>query len=168
MKSYLIAVLPVFVLFLGCGNQDSGGKEGPNTDGSAFLLKSEPASSVGISQAKKDVKDGDSVTLVGRIGGSKEPFNATLANFTIVDLDIPHCPPEEGCPHPWDYCCTQNQVTTGSASVDIVGTDGEIVASEPKSLLGVKELDVVVVEGTAKLSESGQLSVLAKKVFVRK
>ncbi len=49
-------------------------------------------------------------SLSGRIGGSEKPFVDGLAAFTIVDLKVPYCADDEGCPTPWDYCCNQKDV----------------------------------------------------------
>lgn len=50
----------------------------------------------------------------------------------------------------------------------IIGPDGKPVATGAKELLGVKELQTVVVKGTAKRDEAGNLTVLASGIFVKK
>lgn len=139
----------------------------PSAEGAAYLAKAEPADGKGVGEVKEAAKDGDEVTLVGRIGGSAEPFVDGLAAFTIVDPLIPHCAPEEGCPTPWDYCCETDKLPANSATVKLVGADGKPVATGAKELLGVKELNVVVVRGKAKRDDAGNLTVLADEVFIR-
>ena len=74
---------------------------------------------------------------------------------------------DEGCPTPWDYCCTQDQVKDNIATVKLVDAEGKPVTDDARKLLGVKELSVVVAEGTARRDESGNLTVAATKIFVR-
>jgi hypothetical protein len=113
------------------------------------------------------VADGDAVTVVGTIGGSTEPFVDGLAAFTIVDPKVPYCAPEEGCPTPWDYCCTQDQVKDNIATIKIVDEQGSAVTADARQLLGVQELSTVVVKGTATRDDNGNLTVAATEVFVR-
>ena len=154
---------------VGCSSSDDAQDAETNTASvdSRYLADSEPAGAMPVGDARVSVKDAESVTLVGRIGGSTEPFVEGLAAFTIVDLKVPHCPPEEGCPTPWDYCCTQDQVKDNIATVKIVDDAGSPVGDDARKLLGVKELTTVVVEGTAKRDDAGNLTVAATRVFVR-
>ena len=48
-----------------------------------------------------------------------------------------------------------------------MGSDGKPVATDARELLGVKELDTLVVQGKAQRDDSGNLTILASKVFVR-
>ena len=107
------------------------------------------------------------MTLVGIIGGSSKPFVDGLAAFTIVDPKVPYCSADEGCPTPWDYCCTQDQVKGNIATVKIVDDTGKPVAVDARKMLNVKELSTVVVQGTARRDDQGNLTVAASQVFVR-
>lgn len=132
-----------------------------------YVVAVEPAGAVPVGDARKSAKDGETVVLVGHIGGSKAPFVDGLAAFTIVDPKVPWCHPGEGCPTPWDYCCTQNDVQDNIATVKVVNEAGKPVSGDARTLLGVKELSLVVVEGKAGRDAEGNLSVLASRVFVR-
>jgi hypothetical protein len=134
---------------------------------SQYVANSEPEGAVPVGEARESVEDEQAVTLVGTIGGSSEPFVDGLAAFTIVDPKVPYCSPDEGCPTPWDYCCTQDQVKDNIATVKIVDASGSPVATDARSLLNVKELSTVVVQGIARRDEQGNLTVAANKVFVR-
>jgi len=90
-----------------------------------------------------------------------------LAAFTIVDPKVPYCQPEEGCPTPWDYCCTQDQVKENIATVKIMDDSGQLVTGDARRVLGVKELSTVVVQGEAQRDDQGNLTIAASKVFVR-
>ena len=131
------------------------------------MVDSEPAGAIPVGEARESTEDGQDVTLVGLIGGSSDPFVEGLAAFTIVDPKVPYCAPDEGCPTPWDYCCTQDQVKDNIATVKIVDEVGRPVVHGARGLLGVKELSTVVVKGKAKRDDQGNLTVSANQVFVR-
>lgn len=50
----------------------------------------------------------------------------------------------------------------------IVDDNGMLVRADAKQLLGVKELATVVVSGQAQRDEAGNLTVLAKGVYIKK
>ena len=159
-----------FVVIIGCAKQDSNNetKVVSEPTGKQFLLTGEPDYTIPVGTARLNAKDGDAVALLGHIGGTTEPFVSGLAAFTIVDPKVAYCPAECGCPTPWDYCCAENEVKENIATVKIVDEKGKLVSEAAKPLLGVKELSLVVVQGTAKRDEQGNLSVLAEKLFVKK
>jgi hypothetical protein len=51
--------------------------------------------------------------------------------------------------------------------VKVVDAEGNVVKSDAKSLLGAKELQTVVVSGKAKRDEAGNLTILAKGVYIK-
>jgi hypothetical protein len=51
--------------------------------------------------------------------------------------------------------------------VKVVDPSGNPVPTSSKELLGVKELDTVVVSGTARRDDRGNLILAATKIFVR-
>ena len=161
--------LGVFAFAAGCNSStvvqesDSSGGSGS----SKYLAVVEPDGALPVGEARKSVKDDQAVTLIGVIGGSTEPFVDGLAAFTIVDAKVPYCSADEGCPTPWDYCCTQDQVKGNIATVKIVDDAGKPVADDARKMLNVKELSTVVVQGTARRDDQGNLTVAASKVFVR-
>lgn len=152
---------------VGCSDPASARRAGADRPEAAYVVASEPAGAVPVGQARESVEDAESVVLAGVIGGSREPFVDGIAAFTIVDPKVPHCKAEEGCPTPWDYCCTQDQVKENIATIKVVDQDGSPVAQDARELLGVDELAAVVVQGKAQRDEQGNLSVLAEQVFVK-
>lgn len=168
VKVHFLAAL-VAIVCVGCSGNPSPTAPSASTEpevGQKFVAKTEPAGAVGVGAARESAKTDEEVVLVGRIGGSEKPFVDGVAAFTIVDPKVPHCAADEGCETPWDYCCKQNDVKDNIATVKVV--DGtKTVATDAKKLLGVKELNVVVVKGKAKRDESGNLTVLADQVFVK-
>ena len=167
MKTILYLTLTfTLITIVGCSRPTSEDSAGPT--GKQYLMNAEPANVTPVGMARKSARNGDTVALIGHIGGSAEPFVKGMAAFKIVDPKVKYCPPEEGCPKPWDYCCTQNEVKENIATVKVVNKQGEPVLEDAKKLLGVKELSLVVVQGTTQRDKNGNLSVLANKIFIKK
>jgi hypothetical protein len=169
MKMLKALSVGVLVVAVGCNSSqvaETDIEPGVNSN-SQYLAESEPAGAVPVGEARQSVKNDESVVLVGLIGGSSKPFVEGLAAFTIVDPKIPYCAADEGCPTPWDYCCTQDQVAENIATIKLVDDSGKPVAIDARQLLKVKELSTVVVQGSAQRDEQGNLTIAASKVFVR-
>lgn len=168
MKRWIfIGLLSVAVGCSETSSPDATSEETSTTPQSSYVTTSEPANALPVGEARGSVEDDQKVTVEGTIGGSSEPFVDGMAAFTIVDTRVPYCAAEEGCPTPWDYCCTQDRVKDNIATVKVVDQSGRPVADDAKTLLGVKELSTVVVTGTARRDEQGNLTVEASQVFVK-
>jgi hypothetical protein len=155
-------------LVAGCGKSSVPQEAAvPSAEGAAYRLATEPAGAKGVKEARADVKDAEEVTIVGRIGGEANPWVEGQAAFVVMDSVLKPCGADEGCPTPWDCCCDPNLSPETKAMVKIVDGSGKTVALDAKTLLGVKELQTVVVRGRAKRDEAGNLTVLADGVFVR-
>ncbi len=137
--------------------------------GARYLLAAEPQAAKSILQVREESKQGDDVVLVGRIGGDVNPWVEGRAAFSLVDLSAKACSdiPGDNCPTPWDYCCETDKLVKGKTLIKLVGDDGQPVATDARELLGVKELDTLVVQGKAQRDDSGNLTILASKIFVR-
>jgi hypothetical protein len=172
LRSYQI-VSAALVLFaaciaLGCGTSTPPTTTAaPSAEGAAYRLASEPAGAKEVKQARADAKDDEEITVVGRIGGDTNPWIEGQAAFLVVDTALKPCGSDEGCPTPWDYCCDTDSLPENKAMVKVVGEDGKPVAVDARKLLGLKELQTVVVHGRAKRDEAGNLTVLADGVFIR-
>ncbi|MEO1529018.1 MAG: hypothetical protein AAFX06_26655 [Planctomycetota bacterium] len=168
MKSPQWLVIPVLVSFIGCGQPEQNVAL-PKVDdaGKQFVLASEPSGAVAVGEARQSVESEQSVTLVGLIGGSRDPFVDGVAAFTIVDQSVPFCAPDEGCPTPWDYCCKQDQVKDNIVTVKMVDESGGPIAKDARELLGVSELSQVTVQGMASRDEAGNLTVAATKIYIQ-
>jgi hypothetical protein len=170
----------MFVLLLlstigGCGQSSTAPVATDPTpaaevDGSAYLLPDEPPQALDIVEARKQAQDDKEVAVVGRIGGSENPWIDGRAAFSIVDLSLQACSDREGdnCPHPWDYCCETDKLPEATALVKVVDAQGSLVKADARQLLNVKELQTVVVRGKAQRDESGNLTILADGVFVKR
>lgn len=166
----MFGVLSLASILVGCGGGTTAlpTASGPSAEGAKYVLAAEPADAKGVKQLKADAKDGDEIVIEGRIGGDEKPWIDGQAAFMVVDNSLSPCSAEEKCPTPWDYCCSLNELPGCKALVKIVDANGKTVASDAKTLLGVKELTTVVIKGKAKKDEAGNLTVLASGVFVRK
>ena len=168
------AALLILAALVGCGAQtpappQAAARPVAAAAGAQYLLASEPAAAKSILQVREESKHGDEVVLVGRIGGDVNPWVEGRAAFSLVDLSARACSdiPGDTCPTPWDYCCETDKLVKGKTLIKFVGGDGKPVATDARELLGVKELDTLVVQGTAQRDDSGNLTILASKVFVR-
>ncbi len=171
MKSlkWIAAVFACVTLgVIGCGNSQTAQESESSAVNSPYVIQAEPEGAVAVGEARESAEDEQEITLVGTIGGSSKPFVDGMAAFTIVDAKVPYCAPDEGCPTPWDYCCTQEQVKDNIATVKVVDDGGSPVAEDARELLKVKELSTVVVQGKAERDEQGNLTVAASKVFIKK
>jgi hypothetical protein len=77
-----------------------------SVDGSKFLLTAEPSGGNDVIKAREAAKDGNEIVIIGRIGGSANPWVDGRAAFSIVDPSLKSCD-EAGshkCPKPWDFC----------------------------------------------------------------
>ena len=163
LVSLLLASLSL--MSTGCG-QAVKTNSGPTPEGSAYRLEQSPEGAKDVKQLRSEAKDGEDVVVVGRIGGEANPWVEGQAAFLIVDSSLKPCPSDEGCKTPWDYCCDTDLLPASKAMVKVVDKNGATVATDAKTLLGVKELQTVVAKGKAQRDEAGNLTVLADGVFV--
>jgi hypothetical protein len=172
VRLQMLGTLATVALVVGCntGSTPNPAPAGPTAAASKYFLTDEPASPKSVSEAKESAKDGEEVTLVGRIGGSVSPFVSGRASFTIVDTSFVPCSEIEGdsCNTPWDYCCDSDRLPGSTAVVKVVDADGKTLAMDAKKELGMAELQTVVVKGKAKRDEAGNLTVLTPALFVRR
>ena len=181
-KIKIMSLALALFLSVGCTETPSAGTTGteskltesaaastPSAVGAKYVLAAEPSGAQDIIAVRAASKDGDDVVLVGRIGGSENPWIEGTAAFTIVDLSLQACVGEgENCPTPWDYCCSTDKLPTSTALVKIVDDQGQMLKQDARELMGLKELQTVVVQGTADRDEAGNLTVLANSLYVRK
>lgn len=159
----------VSALLVGCGGKPEAAPkaEAKKPVNPRFILAAEPASPVDVIAAKTSAKNDEAITLIGRIGGDVDPWVKGRASFLLVDSSFKPCSEEEGCETPWDYCC-EPDIAKGKATIKFVDDKGEMLPTDARELLAVKELQTIVVKGKAKRDEAGNLVVLADGIFVRK
>jgi hypothetical protein len=177
MKSMLTTTLALVVagtLIIGCDTADEAAST-PDTasvpiTGAAFLLDAEPDGAQPVIAAREAAQDGEEVVVLGRIGGDASPWTSGRAAFKIVDPSLKACSdiPGDACATPWDYCCEVTGLPAATALVKVVDEQGNLIKEDAKRLLGVKELDTVVVRGKASRDDAGNLTVLATGIHVKK
>lgn len=172
-------VILMATITAGCNQTTSPAPQKPGADGSTpdpvalaegrrALLEQEPAGAIGVLETRKQAQDGDAVVVVGRIAGSREPFVSGRCSFSITDLSIMPCAEGEGCPTPWDCCCTpKEELLPATAQVKFVDANGKSLNAGAKEVFGVKELTVVVIKGKAARDESGNLTVIGNGLYAR-
>ncbi|MDG1874039.1 MAG: hypothetical protein P8J27_09010 [Mariniblastus sp.] len=174
MKSiqHLIPLIALGVLVIsGCSNSTPVAEK---FDASPYLLNAEPENGVDVAAVREAAKDQEDITIVGRIGGNAEPWVKDRAAFYMVDRALLACSDEKedgedcSCPTPWDYCCETDKLPNAMVLVKFVDSDGAIIKHDAKDNFGIKELDTVVIQGKAERDDAGNMTVLAKAMFVRK
>ena len=165
MRSLNWMIIGLLVSLAGCSSSEVAETE--SSVDARYVATSEPTDAVAVGDLRASAENGQQVTLLGRVGGSSEPFVDGLAAFTVVDPKVAYCSDDEGCPTPWDYCCKRDEVKNNILTVKVVDESGNIVNRDARKLLGVKELSMVVVTGEAKVDDQGNLTVASGQVFVR-
>jgi hypothetical protein len=176
MKKFTYAAaLLVFSSVIGCSGSvspETTGKTATDVsiNGDKYLLADEPDGAVGVIEARESAKDGEPIVVVGRIGGAANPWIEGRAAFTLLDASMAMVAEgadnEEGeiC---LDDCCAEERGKC-TTLVKVVDGNGKLVAADSRQLLGVSADDTVVVSGTASKDASGNFTVLAQGVFVRR
>lgn len=161
---------------IGCGSSSSSSDMDSlavtpiSIDGSKFILAEEPDGAIGVIEARKTAANGDSVIVVGRIGGASNPWIEGRAAFMLLDAsmvvvaDGTESTDGEIC---MDECCATERA--GSTTlVKVVDDGGKVLAVDARQLLGVHADDMVVVSGKASKDDAGNFVVLANGVHVRR
>jgi len=176
MKMLTLSIfgIALFGLLIGCSDRVSNVEPIAHYDGSKFVLSSQPEGGENVVAVRESAQDSDEVVIVGRIGGSLNPWVDGRAAFQIVDPSLPACSDEKedgepcSCPTPWDYCCETDKLPNAMALVQFVESDGSVVNHDARKVFGLKELQTVIVKGKAKRDDAGNLTIMAQGMFVRK
>ncbi len=175
-SSQLLTLLALVSLpfAVGCGTAtDSNGTAAHatavNIDGSKYLLNEEPDGAVGVIVARESAEDGKPLVMVGRIGGAANPWIEGRAAFTLLDASMTVVTEGEEAEGAicTEACCDEERLTC-TALVKVVDAEGQLVSVDSRQLLGVKEADMVVVEGKAQKDKTGNFVMLANRVYIRR
>jgi hypothetical protein len=172
-NSHLL-LLTLVAALTGCGGtstpESAVSATTASVNGEKFLLADEPDGAIGVIEARDTAEDGQPIVIVGRIGGAENPWIEGRAAFTLLDASMAlvadGTESEEGEICLGDCCAEERGKCT--TLVKVVDADGKLVAADSRKLLGVTEADTVVVQGKASKDESGNFTVLAQGVFVRR
>ena len=167
-----LAGLVLFASIAGCSSKSEVETSNASLQSSAewakYLLSTAPDESQDVIPVVNAVEDGQDVVVIGRIGGDVNPWVEGLAAFTIVDRSLAACTDIHGdeCPTPWDYCCVTDQLPGAKTLVKVIDDEGEIIRTDARELLGLKELQTVIIEGRAQKNDDGNVTVLAHGIYV--
>jgi hypothetical protein len=136
-----------------------------------MILSAPPADAKEVGAGKKDATKGAKVSLHGRIGGSKDPFVAGRAMFTLADVSLPPCSdnPEDGCETPWDYCCEpRDKITANTVTIRFLDSNGAILTGDLNGVHGLRPLADVTVQGqVSKESEGSNIVIDATAFYIK-
>lgn len=150
----------------GVSREASAAAPGAPAIDEGYLLKEEPKEVAEVLAVREKAKDQQDLFVVGRIGGKKNPWIKGIAAFPIVDRSLQSCDQKgHNCPTPWDYCCSVN-LSKAMVLVIVADEKGQPVKRDARELLGVKELDTVVVQGKARRDKAGNVVIMASKLHI--
>jgi hypothetical protein len=140
-----------------------------NIDGSKYLLNEEPDGAIGVIAARESAEDGKPLVMVGRIGGAANPWIDGRSAFTVLDasMTVVGAGEEAAGAICTEDCCATERLTC-TAMVKVVDANGQMIAVDSRQLLGVKDADMVVVEGKAQKDKAGNFVMLANRVYIRR
>lgn len=136
-----------------------------------LVVAGEP-SGTPVAECKAAAKQGETVTILGRIGGSRVPFTNDVATFTIVDPAPKSCADgaePDHCRYPWDYCCEDRAALKRSmATIELVNAAGEPLPFPVRGASGLVPLATVAVTGTVvEKNDAGVMVVRASRIVVK-
>lgn len=174
-SSFAILAAALFsVSTLGCG---SGSTEPAVTnatpvsfDGGRYVLADEPDGAVGVIAARQSAKDGEAIVIVGRVGGSANPWIDGRAAFMMLDASksvVATGTEAKGNEICMGDCCALERAAC-TALVTFVDDHGSVIPVDSRKLLQIAENDMLLVQGKVKKDETGNFTVLASKVYIRR
>jgi hypothetical protein len=161
---FWLCCLLVSAVLAGCGQTSNDAQFASHR--AKFLLAAEPSGALAISAARKEKTKGHPVTLVGRIGGTEDPWTEGRAAFVITDAvaaPAGHGDDCKDCP----FCSKKRDAST-LAVVQFVDEQGQILPIDARQLFGIAADQTVVVEGQVEHNDLGMMVVSAKGMFVRR
>ena len=150
----------------------AGSAGAPSAEGVAYVLSDEPDQPMDVIALKSLITSGsagsDEVALIGRVGGGQvETWDESQAAFVVRDMSLHIETHDHAGDH--DNCkfCQASQIEA-MAQVQIVDEKGNVVSTDARTLLGLKENQIVVAQGKGEVDEVGNFVFSATKVYVRR
>jgi hypothetical protein len=163
LSNTTLVLLFIGLFCWGCAEQPTPKTTVANTE---YLLTSEPADALEILDAKEKAKDGEPIVVVGRLGGGIKPWIEGRAAFLLVDTRVEGCGEGDKCDENCPGCSKEMQ--EASTLVKIFDNDGKVLPVDTRQLLGVKELQTIVVRGKAQRDAAGNVTIAAQGVYIRR
>jgi len=136
----------------------------------SLFLRESPTTASDVGELKKTAKEGEEVTLRGKIGGqAKDVFNSSRATFMVADMKLKSCDqmPGDTCKTPWDFCCVPvNEKAANIAVVQVVDDKGKLIKASLKGANGLDHLSIVVVKGKVSKADGKNLIVNATGIYL--
>ena len=136
-----------------------------------LVVAEAPVGALSVVDARAQAKPGEPISVRGYVGGRAKPFVDGRAMFVLADpAKAQPCDavPGDSCPTPWDACCASREdIKAGTATVQVVGADGKVMAASLAGVGGIKPGSRVVVSGTVARASSDQVLIIdAAKLYV--
>lgn len=174
----LIAIFAATLLSLstlGCGSSSTEHVVTNATpvsfDSGKYLLADEPDGAVGVIAARQSANDGEPIVMVGRVGGSTNPWIDGRAAFMMLDASksvvATGTESKGGNEICMGDCCALERAAC-TALVTFVDEHGSVIPVDSRKLLQIAENDMLLVQGKVKKDDTGNFTVLASKVYVRR
>lgn len=168
-KSAAFVLVASIIAVAGCDSTTAKKNAESGSEGSKYLLKSEPRDAKTPTDVKESVSEPTVLAIAGRIdAGDMEPFQDGVASFMISQLpDSSHA---ESDPQHADNCpfCKRKLKNAPKAVVRILDGSGNVMSVDARQLLGVSKGDVVVVQGLATyLKPVNTVQIDAEGIFIR-
>jgi len=123
----------------------------PSAELSKVLANAPAGQAQSIHTVRTTAKPGDEITISGKIMGADSPFVAGRAAFILGDPELlTPCNemPGDTCETPWDVCCeTSDEKKQGTATIQVVGSDGRVLKENLEGTGGLAKLATVTVTG---------------------
>lgn len=147
--------------------------QAPDSALAAYFVTETLPDAQSIHIARTTAKPGDAITLKGEVMGREKVFVDGRAAFILGDPEkLTSCDknPDDACETPWDACCDSKELKRiGIASIQILGEDGRVIASELKGVNDLKELSSITLSGLVDQSSTEENFVInAKQIHVEK
>ena len=163
----ILNCLLLSLLLTGCSTEDPA----LTAARSQFLSQTPPAGEQPIPNAHKGLSDGSlkpdsTITVRARINaGDFPPFADGLAAFVVTDA-TGHDGDESHNPHECPFC--KREIELQMARVQFTDAAGQVLKTDARQLFGLKEFDLIVVQGTARFDADKSLIITARKMFIKR
>ena len=162
-----LCLLPVFLALPGCSSEDPAIVAARTQ----FLVQTAPSGERPIPDLHKGLADDSlnpetTITVRARVNaGDFPPFAEGLAAFVVTDA-TGHDGDETHNPHECPFC--KREIELQMARVQFTDTAGTVIKTDARQLFGLREFDLIVVQGTAKFDADKSLVITAQKLFIKR
>jgi len=164
MRKQIIATMILGGLIVGCSDKTEKPATAVAPPPDAFVTVPLTGTPTPIPRARKEFKPGDEVLLKGAVMGVLKPFVDGRAVFVLGDegtITPCNAMDDDHCSTPWDACCDPKEVkAAGTATIQVLGDNGKVLAHGLKGVGGLKELSVVTVRGVVAPMSSAEAFVV--------